>query len=95
MVVKTAAEAPDALFHTPDGIGDEVASTLPVAGHTAAAALAAIGLGPGDIVLIAGAAGGVGVARRSARARGPAVPKRNYDGGERQVPDAEGTVRRQ
>ena len=61
MVVKTPAEAPDALFHTPDGISDEVASTLPVAGHTAAAALAAIGLGPGDTVLIAGAAGGAGV----------------------------------
>jgi NADPH:quinone reductase-like Zn-dependent oxidoreductase len=41
-----------------------VASTLPVAGLTAAAALAAIDLRPGDTVLIggaAGAAGGVGV----------------------------------
>jgi NADPH:quinone reductase-like Zn-dependent oxidoreductase len=38
-----------------------VASTLPVAGHTAAAALAAIGLRSGDTVLIGGAAGGVGV----------------------------------
>jgi NADPH:quinone reductase-like Zn-dependent oxidoreductase len=61
VVVKTPAEAPDALFHTPDGISDEVASTLPVAGHTAAAALAAIGLRSGDTVLIGGAAGGVGV----------------------------------
>jgi len=61
VVVKTPAEAPDALFHTPDGISDEVASTLPVAGHTAAAALAAISLRPGDTVLIGGAAGGVGV----------------------------------
>ncbi|MGH3259382.1 MAG: NADP-dependent oxidoreductase [Streptosporangiaceae bacterium] len=58
VLVKTPA---DALWHTPDGISDEVASTLPVAGRTAAAALAAIGLRPGDTVLIGGAAGGVGV----------------------------------
>jgi NADPH:quinone reductase-like Zn-dependent oxidoreductase len=58
VVVKTPA---DALWHTPDGISDEVASTLPVTGHTAAAALAAIGLRSGDTVLIGGAAGGVGV----------------------------------
>ncbi|MFI7038411.1 zinc-binding dehydrogenase [Microbispora rosea] len=51
----------DPLWHTPEGISDHVASTLPVAGLTAAAALAAIGLGPGDTVLIGGAAGGVGV----------------------------------
>ncbi|MEV5740229.1 NADP-dependent oxidoreductase [Microbispora rosea] len=51
----------DPLWHTPEGISDQVASTLPVAGLTAAAALAAIGLGPGDTVLIGGAAGGVGV----------------------------------
>jgi len=61
VVVKTPATAPDGLFHTPDGVSDEVASTLPVAGFTAAAALAAIGLRPGDTVLIGGAAGGVGV----------------------------------
>jgi NADPH:quinone reductase-like Zn-dependent oxidoreductase len=53
--------SPGTLFHTPEGIGDEVASTLPVAGLTAAAALAAIDLGSGDTVLIGGAAGGVGV----------------------------------
>jgi NADPH:quinone reductase-like Zn-dependent oxidoreductase len=58
VVVKTPAEA---LWHTPDGISDEVASTLPIAGLTAAAALAAIGLRSGDTVLIGGAAGGVGV----------------------------------
>jgi NADPH:quinone reductase-like Zn-dependent oxidoreductase len=51
----------DSLWHTPEGISDEVASTLPVAGLTAAAALAAIGPRPGDTVLIGGAAGGVGV----------------------------------
>ncbi|SFW60413.1 NADP-dependent oxidoreductase [Amycolatopsis australiensis] len=61
VVVKAPAEAPDGLFHTPDGISDEVASTLPVAGSSATAALAAIGLRPGDTVLIGGAAGGVGV----------------------------------
>ena len=58
VVVKTPA---DALVHTPEGISDEVASTLPVAGLTAAAALAAIGLRSGDTVLVGGAAGGVGV----------------------------------
>jgi len=61
VVVKTQATAAEALFPTPDGISDEVASTLPVAGTTAAAALAAIGLRSGDTVLIGGAAGGVGV----------------------------------
>jgi NADPH:quinone reductase-like Zn-dependent oxidoreductase len=61
VVLKTPAPAPDALLHTPGGISDEVAATLPVAGLTAAAALAAIGLRPGDIVLVGGAAGGVGV----------------------------------
>ena len=61
LVVRTPVEAPDALFHTPEGISNEVASTLPVAAATAAAALAAIDLRPGDTVLIGGAAGGVGV----------------------------------
>ncbi|MEU7887875.1 NADP-dependent oxidoreductase [Microbispora bryophytorum] len=51
------APAPDALFHTPDGIGDEVAATLPIAGLTAAAALDAIGLRSGGTLLV----GGVGV----------------------------------
>ncbi len=49
------------LFHTPDDISDEVASTLPVAGTSAAAALDTIGLKAGDTLLIGGAAGGVGV----------------------------------
>jgi NADPH:quinone reductase-like Zn-dependent oxidoreductase len=44
VVVKTPAEA---LWHTPQGISDEVASTLPVAGY-AAAALEAIGLRSGS-----------------------------------------------
>jgi NADPH:quinone reductase-like Zn-dependent oxidoreductase len=58
VVAKTPA---DTLLPTPDGISDEVASTLSVAGLTAAAALAAVGLRAGDTFLIGGAAGGVGV----------------------------------
>ncbi|WP_410593182.1 NADP-dependent oxidoreductase [Amycolatopsis sp. lyj-23] len=54
-------KAEDSLFPTPDGVSDEVASTLPVAGASAAAALAAVGLREGDTVLIGGAAGGVGI----------------------------------
>jgi NADPH:quinone reductase-like Zn-dependent oxidoreductase len=61
VTVKASADGAEALWHTPDGISDEVASTLPVAGSTAAAALAAVGLRSGDTVLIGGAAGGVGV----------------------------------
>ncbi|WP_067675761.1 NADP-dependent oxidoreductase [Nocardia miyunensis] len=60
-VVDTHAGAAEMLWHTPDGISDEVAATLPVAGMTAAAALAAIDLRSGDTLLIGGAAGGVGV----------------------------------
>jgi NADPH:quinone reductase-like Zn-dependent oxidoreductase len=61
VVVTMPAGVPGALFRTPDGISDAVASTLPVAGLTAAAALAAIGPRSEDTVLIGGAAGGVGV----------------------------------
>jgi NADPH:quinone reductase-like Zn-dependent oxidoreductase len=61
VVVKTPTEAAEALWHTPKGISDEVAATLPVAGMTAAAALATIDLRSGDTVLVGGAAGGVGV----------------------------------
>lgn len=49
------------LFRTPDGIPDKVASTLPVAGATAVAALDVIGVRAGDTVLVGGAGGGVGV----------------------------------
>ena len=58
VVVKAPSER---LWHTPEGISDEVAGTLPVAGLTAAAAVAAIDLRSGDSVLVGGAAGGVGV----------------------------------
>ena len=61
VVVKMPPGPLEALFHTPEGLSDEVASTLAVAGATAAAALAAIDLRPQDTVLIGGAAGGVGV----------------------------------
>lgn len=61
LVTRTVPEAPDALFHTPAGISDEVAATLPVAGSTAVAALEAIDLRSGDVLLVGGAAGGVGV----------------------------------
>ncbi|MFE9575418.1 NADP-dependent oxidoreductase [Nocardia sp. NPDC006044] len=61
LLVETPPSATEMVWHTPDGIGDEVAATLPVAGMTAAAALAAIEVRSGDTVLIGGAAGGVGV----------------------------------
>jgi NADPH:quinone reductase-like Zn-dependent oxidoreductase len=70
--------SPDSINHTPDGLTDEVAATLSVAGLTASAALAAIDLKAGDTVLIGGAAGGVGViavqlaARAGARVIGTA-----------------------
>lgn len=53
--------AVDSFLHTPAGVTDEIASTLPVAGLTADAALTKIGLSGSDTVLIGGAGGGVGV----------------------------------
>ena len=53
--------AKDVLRRTPADIGDEVASTLAVAGLAATAALEAIDVRADDTVLIGGAAGGVGV----------------------------------
>jgi NADPH:quinone reductase-like Zn-dependent oxidoreductase len=53
--------AGDEAHHTPDGIDDPTAATLTIAGRTASAALAAVGLGPDDTVLVGGAGGGVGV----------------------------------
>lgn len=47
--------------HTPEGVDDRTASTLAIAGSTAAAALAVLNLGPDDTVLVGGAGGGVGV----------------------------------
>jgi NADPH:quinone reductase-like Zn-dependent oxidoreductase len=59
VVIKT--DASEAIFHTPEGLSDEVASTLYIAGAAASAALAAINLSSKDTVLVGGAAGGVGV----------------------------------
>ena len=56
----TIAAGGDA-HHTPDGVDDRTAATLAIAGCTAAAALAVVNPGPGDTLLIGGAAGGVGV----------------------------------
>ncbi|MFI6042637.1 NADP-dependent oxidoreductase [Nocardia sp. NPDC051321] len=61
VVVKAPGGATEPLWHTPEGISDQLAATLPVAGMTAAAAVAAIDLRPSDTVLVGGAAGGVGV----------------------------------
>ena len=58
VIVATPA---DTVWHTPEGLSDEIAGTLPVAGKTAAAVVSAIGVGAGDTVLVGGAAGGVGV----------------------------------
>jgi len=61
VVINTMPEERESLFHTPAGISDDVASTLSVAGLTAAAALDAVHLRSDDTILIGGAAGGVGV----------------------------------
>ncbi|MFE3051101.1 NADP-dependent oxidoreductase [Streptomyces albidoflavus] len=49
------------VHRTPDGLKDQVAATLSIAGCTAAAALAVINPGPSDTLLIGGAGGGVGI----------------------------------
>jgi NADPH:quinone reductase-like Zn-dependent oxidoreductase len=59
VVMRTDGSEP--IFHTPEGLSDEIASTLYIAGATASAALAAIDLSSSDTVMIGGAAGGVGV----------------------------------
>jgi NADPH:quinone reductase and related Zn-dependent oxidoreductases len=56
----TIAAGGDA-HHTPHGVDDRTAATLTIAGCTAAAALAVVNPGPGDTLLVGGAAGGVGV----------------------------------
>ena len=59
-------DASEPLFHTPEGLSEEVASTLYIAGATASAALAPLELSSTDTVLVGGAAGGVGRVRGSA-----------------------------
>ncbi|GAA1132747.1 NADP-dependent oxidoreductase [Kribbella jejuensis] len=61
VVLPVPTSLPDGLFRTPDGVSDEVAATIPIAGSTAVAALAATGVRSGDTVLVGGAAGGVGI----------------------------------
>ncbi|WP_103344106.1 NADP-dependent oxidoreductase [Amycolatopsis sp. CA-126428] len=61
VVDATGETAANEVHHTPGGVDDRTAATLTIAGRTASAALAAAGAGPGDTVLIGGAAGGVGV----------------------------------
>ncbi|MFT3841527.1 MAG: NADP-dependent oxidoreductase [Myxococcaceae bacterium] len=53
--------AANEVHHTPDGVDDRTAAALTIAGRTAYAVLAVVGLGPKDTVLVGGAAGGVGV----------------------------------
>jgi NADPH:quinone reductase-like Zn-dependent oxidoreductase len=61
MVDAAGSIAASEAHHTPDGVDDRTAATLTIAGRAAAAALAVLDPGPGDTVLIGGAAGGVGV----------------------------------
>jgi NADPH:quinone reductase-like Zn-dependent oxidoreductase len=55
------AERDGVLLAKPDALDYDTAAALPVVGRTAIAALDRVGAGPGDIVLISAAAGGVGV----------------------------------
>jgi NADPH:quinone reductase-like Zn-dependent oxidoreductase len=48
------------LARKPDDISFETAAAIPLAGATALDAVDAVGVGPGDIVVVAGATGGVG-----------------------------------
>jgi NADPH:quinone reductase-like Zn-dependent oxidoreductase len=62
------------LVPRPAGVSWEVAAALPVAGFTAWAMVRAAALGPGDTVVVAGAAGGVGsIAVQLARRAGATV----------------------
>ena len=59
--VVMATDGSEPVFHIPEGLSDDVASTLYIAGATASAAIAAVELSSEDTVLVGGAAGGVGV----------------------------------
>ncbi|WP_240930614.1 NADP-dependent oxidoreductase [Isoptericola sp. BMS4] len=61
VVLRVPPAPPHLLVPTPDGIDDATAAALPTPGLTALAAVEAIRPGPSDVVLIGGAAGGVGV----------------------------------
>ncbi len=51
----------DAVLPVPAGVDVVVAGVLPVAARAAVAGLAAVGAGPGDVLLLSAAAGGVGL----------------------------------
>jgi NADPH:quinone reductase-like Zn-dependent oxidoreductase len=69
----TVAEA-DNLAPKPAGLPWEVAGAIPVAGFTAWAMVGAVNLAPGDVVVVSGAAGGVGaIAVQLARRAGATV----------------------
>lgn len=62
------------LARKPEGLPWEVAGAIPVAGFTAWAMVRAVGLKPGDTVVVSGAAGGVGaIAVQLARRKGATV----------------------
>jgi len=62
------------LARKPAGLPWEVAGAIPVAGFTASAMVCAVGLKPGDTVVVSGAAGGVGgIAVQLARRKGATV----------------------
>ena len=66
-------DADDAL-PVPDGLNLEQAGALDIAGRTAVASIAAVGVSAGDVVLVSAAAGGVGVlAAQLAARRGATV----------------------
>ncbi|MFE6734781.1 zinc-binding alcohol dehydrogenase family protein [Microbacterium sp. NPDC057650] len=74
-----------ALVRIPDGVSDAVASTIGVGGSTAVRALGEAGVGEGSVILVDGAAGGVGTfltqlaVAAGATVIGTASPK-NHDG---------------
>ena len=75
---------PSLLARVPDGLSLTVAGALNVVGRTAVASVESQEIGPDDVVLVSGAAGGVGIltaqlcVRRGARVLGTASP-RNHD----------------
>ena len=75
---------PSLLVRVPDSLSLTVAGALNVVGRTAVASVGSQQIGPDDVVLVSGAAGGVGIltaqlcVRRGARVLGTASP-RNHD----------------